>query len=253
MDLYYRWEPNASGGLRAPTIREAAAHLSAAASRVGVSLVRSIQHLPETAWQEFQRLLTVDALWSLCLVLAGWLLGTILGGPVGLAVNGVLMVYGLVELWAQIQRVGGTLQQAAMTAYQARREADLDTAGQRFAAALSLGGITLLEVVVTHRVFRAVEGKLRERFPTPEWLRTQYAEEARRRAATQRAETDSSWARKGVQATEVVKSGVRGEGMRRVADHFTPGALVVGSVFMGVGVTAALTWAVSRDGRKGRP
>jgi hypothetical protein len=96
MDLFYRgYDPNAR-------ITSAAKHLSAAAARFAVSMVRSIPHLPDAAWAEFKRLLTVDALWSLCLVLAGWLLATVVGGLVGLAVNALLIVYGLIELWEQI-------------------------------------------------------------------------------------------------------------------------------------------------------
>ena len=58
MDLFYRgYDPNAR-------ISSAAKHLSAAAMRFAVSIVRSIPNLPDAAWADFQRLLTVEALWS---------------------------------------------------------------------------------------------------------------------------------------------------------------------------------------------
>ena len=65
MDLFYRgFDPN-------ERITSGAKHVSAAAARLAVSIVRSIPQLPEAAWVEMKRLLTVNALWSLCLVLAG--------------------------------------------------------------------------------------------------------------------------------------------------------------------------------------
>mgnify|MGYP000420336214 CR=1 FL=1 len=175
MDLYYRGYDPAS------PITSGAQHLSAAAARFAMSIVLSIPQLPDAAWAEFQRLLTVNALWSLCLILAGWVIATVIGGLVGLAVNAILVVYGLVELWKQIQEAGHELRDWAVTTYNARNEAELDVAAQHFATALTKGGITLLEVVVTHRIFRTVEGRLRDRFPTPEWLGKQYEQAAKLR------------------------------------------------------------------------
>ena len=56
MDLYYRgYDP-------AAPITSGAQHLSAAAARFARSIVLSIPHLPDAAWGEFKRLLTVNAL-----------------------------------------------------------------------------------------------------------------------------------------------------------------------------------------------
>lgn len=138
MDLYYRsYDP-------AAPITSGAQHLSAAAARFAMSIVLSIPHLPDAAWEEFKRLLTVNALWSLCLILAGWVIATVVGGVIGLAVNALLIVYGLVELWEQIQEVGHELRDWAVTACEARSDAELDVAVQHFATALTKGGITLL-------------------------------------------------------------------------------------------------------------
>jgi hypothetical protein len=247
MDLFYRgYDPNAR-------ITSAAKHLSAAAARFAVSIVRSIPNLPDAAWAEFQRLLTVEALWSLCLVLAGWLIATVVGGLIGLAVNGLLIIYGLVELWDQVKGIAGSIQQWATSAYEAQSDADLERAAQHFATALSAGGITVLEVVVTHRVFRSVEGKLRDRYPTPDWLRKQYEEETRKRAAARKPEQKPSLPEQVGKAVEVVASGSRGEGMRKVASEFPTTAVVIGGVVVGVGTVAALAWAVSTDGKKVRP
>jgi len=248
MDLFYRgYDPNAR-------ITSAAHHLSAAAARFAVSIVRSIPNLPESVWAEFKRLLTIDALWSLCLVLAGWLIATVVGGLVGLAVNALLIAYGLIELWEQLKAVSGALTQWALNAYEAHNDADLSVASKHFATALSVGGITVLEVVLTHRVFRAVEGKLRERFPTPEWLRKQYQEEARKRETAKLPEKKpASLPEKALKAADVVTSGSRGEGLRKVATEFPMTAAVVGGILIGAGTAAALVWAVSAEPQKGQP
>jgi len=250
MDLYYR------GYDEHARVTSAAKHLSAAAARFAVSIVRSIPSLPDAAWTEFQRLLTVETLWSLCLVLAGWLIATVVGGLVGLAVNGLLIIYGLVELWAQVKGVAGSLKAWTMSAYEARSDAELEVAAKHFADSLSAGGITVLEVVVTHRVFRAVEGKLRERYPTPDWLRKQYEEEARKRASRAQAEAQSAQkptpSRKLAGVADVVASGSRGEGMRKVAGEFPTTAVVIGGVVVGAGTIAALTWAVASNSKKVR-
>lgn len=244
MDLFFRgYDPNAR-------ITSAAQHLSAAAARFAVSIVRSIPNLPEAVWTEFKRLLTVDALWSLCLVLAGWLVATVVGGLVGLAVNALLIIYGLIELWEQVRAVWDGLKLWAMSAYEAQSEADLDVAAHHFAEVLSKGGITILEVVVTHRVFRSVEGRLRERFPTPEWLRTQYTEEARRRETARAEAKKPSLPERAAQATEVITSGARGEGVRQVANDFPSAAVVVGGVLLGIGTAAALAWAASMPSKR---
>lgn len=238
MDLYFKgYDPDAR-------ITSAAKHLSAAAARFAASIVRSIPHLPDAAWQELQRLLTVEALWSLCLVLAGWLVATVVGGLVGLAVNALLIAYGLSELWKQIKAAGGELQAWAMAAYQAQNDAELDLAAQHFATALSVGGITILEVVLSHRVFRAVEGVLRERFPTPDWLKKQYDEAAKQREKPRRPIE---------RAAEVLTGGVRLEGAKKVAEDFPTAAVALGGAVVAVGSLAVAVWAMNASSRKVRP
>ena len=50
-------------------------------------MVGAIPFLSEAAYWEFARLLTVESLWTFCLLLPGWLVATVVGGPIGLAVN----------------------------------------------------------------------------------------------------------------------------------------------------------------------
>ena len=251
MDLFYKgYDP-------AAPVTSGAQHLSAAAARFAVSIVRSIPLLPEAAWVEFQRLLTVDALWSLCLILAGWVLATVVGGFIGLAVNALLIAYGLVELWEQIQDIGHALRQWAVTAYEATTDAALDTAAQHFATALAQGGLTLLEVLVTHRVFRAVEGKLRERFPSPDWLRKQYEQAAAQREQTARArepERGVEKVRRSIETlADVTASGVRYEGSKRVAEVFPTAAVVLSGAALVAGSVVVAAWATSANARKVRP
>lgn len=237
MDIFYRgYDPNAR-------ITSAAQHLSAAASRLALSMVRSIPHLPEATWKEFQRLLTIEALWALCLILAGWLIATIVGGLVGLAVNAVLIAYGLIELWEQLKAVGGTLAAWAQTAYEAQAEADLDRAGEHFASALSKGGIVLVEILVTHRVFRSVEGRLCERFPVPDWLKGQYEEAAARREPPKREPARSPSTEIAKRSVEVVASGSRYAGAKRVAEEFPTAAVLAGGAALALGAVATLVWA----------
>ena len=251
MDLYYRsYDP-------AAPITSGAQHLSAAAARFAMSIVLSIPHLPDAAWEEFKRLLTVNALWSLCLILAGWVIATVVGGVIGLAVNALLIVYGLVELWEQIQEVGHELRDWAVTAYEAHNDAELDVAAQHFATALTKGGITLLEVLVTHRVFRAVEGKIRERFPTPDWLSKQYERAARLRDEAPRPsepETKIDKVRRTVEKlADVTTSGVRYEGAKRAAEDFPTLAVALGGALLAAGTVAVAAWAGSAKARKVRP
>ena len=250
MDLFYRgYDPDAR-------ITSGARHLSAAAARFAVSIVRSIPHLPDAAWEEFKRLLTVNALWSLCVVLAAWLIATVVGGLIGLAVNALLIAYGLVELWDQIKATSHALREWAVTAYEAGSDAQLDAAAQHFATALGKGGITALEVVVTHRVFRAVEGKLRDRFPTPDWLRKQYEQAARQREEASRAPDRSTTIEKARSAAqrlvEVTTSGVRYEGAKRTAEGFPAAAVVLSGALLAAGTVAVASWATRTSTRRER-
>ena len=164
-------------------ITTGAQHLSAAATRLAFSIVYSIRELPEAIWQQFKELLTPDTLWGLALVVAAWLIATIIGGPIGAAINGLLAAYGLYELWPVVKAVVGDLWAWLRTAYYADSEDELHASGKHFADALAKGGITTLEAIVTHRVFHGAAKKIRERFPTPEWLRKSYAEQETKRSS----------------------------------------------------------------------
>lgn len=238
MDLFYR---DFDSGDR---IRSGAMHLSAAAARLAVSIVLSLPQLPEATWNEIKQLLTVDALWGLCIVLAGWLIATIIGGLVGLAVNGLLLAYGVVELWDQLKGTAGALRQWLTAAYYATNQSELGEAGKHFAAALSSGGLTLLELVITHRVFRAVEGRLRQAIPTPTWLRSQYEEAVRERERPRAKEI--------VRKAKDAAGALRGPGVKRAAEGIPTEAIVVTGLMLGMATVGGIAWLASSAGERSR-
>lgn len=164
-------------------ITTGAEHLSAAATRLAYSVLYSLGEMPDALWQEFKQLVSPDTLWGLALVFAAWLLATIIGGPLGAAINGVLAVYGLYELWPVVKKVADDLWAWLYTAYLADTEDDLHRASRYFAEALAKGGLTTFEAIVTHRIFHGASQKIRARWPTPEWLRQRYAEQESNRSA----------------------------------------------------------------------
>lgn len=239
MDLFYR---DFDSGDR---IRSGALHLSAAAAWLAVSIVLSLPQLPDALWSEVKGLLTVDALWGLCIVLAGWVIATVIGGMVGLAVNGLLIAYGVVELWDQLKDVAGSVKRWLTAAYYAGTQPELAEAGKHFAAALSSGGLTLLELLITHRVFRAVEGRLRQAIPTPEWLRSQYEDAVQKRERTRKKPNEV--ARKVADGA----GALRGPGAKRVAEGIPTEALVVAGLALGMATIGGVALlASSASGRR---
>ena len=226
-----------------------AQHLSAAATRLALSIVYAIAELPEAVWTEFKQLLSPDTLWGLAMVVAAWLLATIIGGPIGAGVNGVLVAYGLYELWPVVKAVAGDLWAWLRTAYYAETEDELHKSALYFADALAKGGLTTLEAIVTHRVFHGAAKRIRERWPTPDWLRQRYAEQETNRSRRS-AEEESRRRRKameeslsGAASTVIVPSG-RGAG-----DAI--GGLVIGGVAV-VAVLGAVAGGVLMSRKGGR-
>jgi hypothetical protein len=226
-----------------------AQHLSAAATRLSFSIVYSIAELPEAVWLEFKQLLTPDTLWGLAIVVAAWLIATIIGGPIGAAINGVLVAYGLYELWPVVKAVAGDLWAWLRTAYYAETEEELHKSARHFADALAKGGITTLEAIVTHRVFHGAAKKIRERWPTPDWLKQRYAEQETKRSA-RTAEEESRRRRKPVEeslsraASTVIVPAGRGAGD-------AVGGLIIGGVAV-VAVLGAVAGAVALSKKGGR-
>ena len=167
--------------------------LIAVAYRAAESLLRSVNYLTPAITAELLGLLNLHTLWGLCLVLAGWFLATVISGPIGIAINVALLVYGLWDLWDRVRELYGLLKEWFWGFYNATNDKELDEAGQHFATAISKGGITILELVLTHRAFRFASGKMVERFPPPEKLKQRVNAERERasKSEEQRSKTES--------------------------------------------------------------
>ena len=220
-------------------VHSAAVHLSAAAARLAVSIALSIPQLPERVWTEFRRLLAPEAIWAMCLVLAGWLIATAVGGVVGMAVNGLLLAYGVLELWDQLKSVSGEVMSWLSGAYYAKTREDLAAAGQHFAQALSVGGLTVIELLVTHRAFRLVEARLSRAIPTPEWLKGEFEKATKLR---EQPEPQTALRRK---ATVV-----RSVGAKRAATEIPTVALAVGGLGLGMAAVAAVALILASSNKR---
>jgi len=259
MDLYYRWAPSFGNGYGPPTTKDAAVHLSAAAARLAYSMAWAIPNLPTATKQEFLRIVSVDSLWALAVVFAGWLIATIIGGPIGTAVNLLLILYGISGLWSEIKHAAAEAKAWALAAYEARAEADLERAGQHFAKALSAGLLNVIEVIVTHRAFRSIEGQIKKRYPAPKELQREFDQALQRGKAKTTGEKTVGGrgvkaAEKILKTAEGIASGSRGRGMRDAADEFPspdfPTGLVVGAV-VAVGAGVGLALALGKDKKNG--
>lgn len=252
MDIYYRgFDANNQ-------IASAAQHLSAAAARFLLSIILSVPYIPGTAWDRFKRAFDIKSVWSLCLVVAGWVIASVMGGLVGLAVNAVLIGYGLYALWDDVKTILLELKEWAVGAYLANTETELDAAARHFATAIGNGIIVRLELILAHRIFRAADRLLQRRFPVPEWLRKKYDEAMRKREAeiqkerrkllepVQRTtERVKETARK---TAEVLKMDPRPAGMSKAADDYTV-PLVIGGVVAVVGIGTVVGVALAGNKR----
>ena len=245
-------------------LSSAAKHLTAAAARMTVSILNSFAHLPKSLWEEVHKLLTPDSLWALALVLAGWFLASVIGGLIGATVNALLLVYGLSDLWQRAGALWQALTQWCRGWYEASTEADLDAAGAQFAQVLSIGGIAVLEVALTHRAFKLAEGPLRKRFPAPEWLRRRFEEATRQKKqafdleAKRRSQGDAETNRgtRGVaeeprrsrNSLDAALAVAELDGARKLAQDFPTVPVIAGLV--GVASAVGVTWwAVSTASR----
>lgn len=229
-------------------IQSAASHWSAAAARLSASVVLSIPQLPDATWLELRKVLTVESLWCACIVLAGWAIATIVGGVVGLLVNGLLIAYGVVELWEQLGTVGNSLRRWVVAAYEAKNRGELTAAGRHFADALSVGGVTALEILITHRVFRAAEGRLRRAMPVPTWLRAQYDDVVRVREQRKRSAEKTPSTEVARRVGEVARV-ARDAGVKRAAEFPTEAVAVAGALAAMAGV-CGVAWAVAASDKK---
>lgn len=230
-------------------ISSGARHLSALATRLSFSLMFGLLALPDSVWEQAKALLSASAIWSLCLVLGAWLLATVIGGPIGLAIDGLIVAYGLYELWPVIKGIAGDLWDWLLISYYANNEKDLKLAGKHFADAIGVGGLAVLESILLHRVFRGVSKTMVDHIPVPEWLnrRSREVENYRKRKTE---ETESRKRRTELERKVHSAAGhVLGPAGRGVKDFPYGVAIGTGLVVLATGATLAIALSGGRRER----
>jgi len=246
MDLYYRGfdpsSPVTSGGK----------HLAACAARFAVSMIRSIQYLDDAVKAAFLKVVTIENIWALCLIFAGWMIASIIGGPVGAAVNAILLYLGVREFYDRIQEIYHPLSQWFELAYNAKDDKDMDNAARSFATGMANGGMTILEYVILHKLFKVTEKNLLSKFGPPAWLREIWNRTLGRRtkALPGKAEPKPPDKDKAGSAVPIIAGSLQAAGARRAAAEFPTGAVVVGGLLAAVGVTATIAVVATSGGKK---
>ncbi|MFO0577597.1 MAG: hypothetical protein U1A78_26635 [Polyangia bacterium] len=116
---------------------------------------------------ELQRLVSLDNLWALALILAFWVLASVVGGPAGLAINAILVGIGIASIAERLISISSAAKEFALRAWNARTVQELKTAGPFFARALVGLGAFTIELALSNAAFVQVKRLLLARFPTP--------------------------------------------------------------------------------------
>jgi hypothetical protein len=170
---------------RAP-VQSAEYHLMAAAARCFRSITRAFDFLWDHLNEALKEAFTADTLWTLCLIVAGWLIVSVLSGPIGTIVNGILLIYGLIEIWDRLSIVSESLAEWAKGWYYAKNDVELDLAARNLERFISVTGITLFEVIILHKAFTKLRTSMAKRFKTPPKLREEFDEGLKRNKARDR-------------------------------------------------------------------
>lgn len=249
--------------------------LVAAAYRAADSLLRSLKYMLPAVGHELMALLTVDSLWGLCLLAAGWFLTSIVSGPIGIGINVAFLAYGLYTSWDSIEQTYTQLKDWFWGFYEARTEDDLEAAGQHFATGFAKGGVFIGELLVTHKAVKFASGKLAKRFPPPEKLKQRFEDERKRAAERKENKGESDPIKEGerrqAEATarerktmaklqELQRTMQQHGGFelgkdvaQKIPDADTAStALIIGLCVAGTAALVAVAVAASDDDKKGR-
>ena len=242
------------------------AALPKAAARLSLSIVRSARYMSDELAAKLASMLSADTLWTLCLILAAWAIATIIGGPIAVAVDGFLILYGLYSLYEQLSATWSGLAAWAKSAYDATDDDSLEKAARLFAKAAAEGSLDLLAVILTHKVFVKAQTTLRKRFPTPRWLKDEVVS-----AEAERSNRKNKGDKPGRQETPKSGDGEEAPPARRIQDpvdralNLARGAgagdlaqggsvltslLVGGVVVIGIGAVAAVAATGGKNGKK---
>ena len=149
------------------TIEEAKTAIVATAQRMARSIAYSREHMTGAALETAASIFTTANLWALCILFAGWVIGTVVSGPIGIAANALLVAWGLYSSYEILTELFKNGKEWAVLCYEAKSEGDLKIAGAVFAK-LFVGGLAdILQVVILHRTFRALRSKINNKIPPP--------------------------------------------------------------------------------------
>lgn len=230
------------------------ASIEAAAFRLGRAMVFGLERSPELFGKKGLELLSIHNLWTTAIILIMWVAGSVIGGPIGLAVNGVLIALALYHLGDVVKDLGEKLSDGLVLAWNAENDHDIEVAGMFFAEAFSTIGIELVQLVVTHRLFLAAKPRLLKRFKLPSKLEAEHkAAKARaeKRLADEAAEKRTTAAERAKQAL-VSAAELAAAGGVQPAAKMLPTAEIVLGVVAGVAVVGGAVAVLSATERKGR-
>jgi len=250
------------------TIEEAKTAIVATAQRMARSIAYSREHLTGAALETAASIFTTANLWALCILFAGWVIGTVVSGPIGIAANALLVAWGLYSSYEILTELFKNGKEWAVLCYEAKTDADLKISGAVFAK-LFVGGLAdVLQVVILHRTFRTLRSKINNKLPPPAEIegfkkdgaktdakspeqkaKTEKAkpEEAKAEKSKDEAAKDKALTERAKEASEAAKDGLKEavvDGAAAVAPSHSGGSMlpalaVIGGVLV-VGGTAAL-------------
>ena len=149
------------------TIEEAKTAIVSTAQRMAKSIAYSREHMAGAALETALSMFTTANLWALCILFAGWVIGTVVSGPIGIAANALLVAWGLYSSYEILMELFKNSKEWAVLCYEAKSDADLKVAGAVFAK-LFVGGLAdILQVVILHRTFRSLRAKINSKIPPP--------------------------------------------------------------------------------------
>lgn len=210
------------------------------AIRIGKALARSLSFLPSVAGQQALSLLTTENLWTTAVILAFWIFASVVGGPIGLAVNGILIALALYQIPELAKELGTLLKDGLTQAAEARGEADIDVAAKTLATLLSTVGVEALQLFVTHRIFLVTKPRILKRFKVPKEIE---AERTRAKSTTEAAEKArksglAEAKRKAESAAEKAKRMATTAAEVAAAAGVKPAADIAGDVLPTIGLAA---------------
>lgn len=121
--------------------------------RLTEAAYRAATHLPADMRDEFLKLLTPEALGMMGAMIAVFAASQYFG--VGIVID-LLLIAGIVMAGVQARAVADDVVKFYQIASKAKSSADLDRAGRHLAAAVSVVGVQLIVILITHRVGKAV-------------------------------------------------------------------------------------------------